>query len=318
MCPASAANATAAAAPASVRTVAMTGTTGLVGTALTARLQRGGTNVVRIVRGRSAPGENVLHWDPASGLADPERLSSVDAVVHLAGENIAAGRWNDRQKQRIRDSRVIGTRSLVQSISRSRRPPATLICASAVGFYGERGDAELDESAAAGTGFLADVCQAWEAEAMAAEQLGVRVVCVRIGVVLNPGGGALAKMLLPFRLGAGGVIGSGRQYWSWIGLHDLGRIFEFCLHESALRGPVNGVSPRPLTNTEFTRTLGQVLHRPTIFPMPAFVARLALGEMAEALLLASTRVLPTRLLNLGFHFEHPELQQCLEYELRAP
>lgn len=317
MSPAPSAETAASGAPASVRTVAMTGATGLVGTALTVRLQRAGTQVLSIRRGQSAPGQTMLQWDPYSGLSDPQRLAEVDAVVHLAGENIAAGRWNKRQKQRIRDSRVIGTRNLVQSLSRVARRPATLICASAVGFYGERGDTVLDESASAGTGFLADLCQAWEAEAMAAEQLGLRVVCVRIGVVLSPAGGALAKMLLPFRLCAGGVIGSGRQYWSWIGLHDLVTVFQFCLNNAALRGPVNAVSPNPLTNREFTRTLAQVLHRPAIFPMPAFVARLALGEMADALLLASTRVIPAQLSKLGFSFEHPELNQCLEHELHA-
>jgi uncharacterized protein (TIGR01777 family) len=203
----------------------------------------------------------------------------------------------------------------VKSLAKLQHPPKTLICASAIGYYGERGDEILTESSAAGTGFLADVCRDWEREAMAASDQGLRVVCVRIGVVLNPKGGALAKMLLPFKMGAGGIIGSGKQYWSWIGLNDLVRAIEFCLRNESVRGPVNAVSPHAMTNYDFTKCVGSVLHRPTIFPLPAFMARLVLGEMADDLLLASTRVSPSLLVKYGFQFEQPDLKSCLEHEL---
>ena len=236
--------------------------------------------------------------------------------MHLAGESIAAGRWNSKLKAKIRNSRIEGTRNLVKSIAAVEKRPRVLVCASAIGFYGDRGASELDESSAAGDGFLADVCRDWEVEANAATELGVRVVNVRIGVVLSPGGGALAKMLLPFKLGVGGVIGSGKQYWSWIGLNDLVRVIEFCINNESVVGPVNAVSPNPLTNKEFTKIVGSVLHRPTIFPLPAFMAKLVLGEMADALLLSSSRVMPKKLQKAGFTFAQPELAECLQYELK--
>lgn len=298
--------------------VAITGATGLVGKALSRLLNAQGSSVVAVTRTDGANYDNTIRWDPEKGVLNPSRLESIDAIVHLAGENIAAGRWNQAMKNRIRNSRVHGTRSLVQSLSQIEKRPKTLISASAVGFYGERGDRVLDESAAVGTGFLAEVCQQWEAEAMAAESLGMRVVCVRVGVVMSPRGGALAKMLVPFKLGAGGVVGSGKQYWSWIGLNDLARVFAFCVENDSLRGPVNAVSPESMTNHDFTKVLGQVLHRPTIFPLPAFMARLMLGEMADELLLSSTRVTPQKLLKAGFQFEQPDLTSCLEHELGTP
>ena len=248
-------------------------------------------------------------------MTDPSRLETVDTVVHLAGENIAAGRWTAALKDRIRRSRVEGTRSLVKSIAAVSRRPKTLVCASAIGFYGERGDTVLDEDAVAGKGFLADVCREWEQEAQAATELGLRVAIVRIGVVLSSKGGALAKMLLPFKLGAGGIIGSGKQYWSWIGLHDLVRIIAFCIERDSVQGPVNAVSPNSMTNYDFTKGMGRALHRPTLFPMPAFAAKLVLGEMANELLLASTRVTPKKLKEQGFEFHYPELVGCLEQEI---
>lgn len=295
------------------QTVAVSGATGLIGQQLASRLEASGAVVVPISR-RSVAGRSIV-WDPDTGVKNPELLNSVDAVVHLAGENIAGKRWNTAVKERIRRSRVDGTRSLVQSLREQDQRPRTLICASAIGYYGSRGDEILTEDSAAGTGFLADVCRAWEAEAMAAEEFGVRVICLRIGVVLSPRGGALAKMLLPFRMGVGGIVGNGRQYWSWIGLNDLVRALEFCLQTESLRGPVNAVSPETLTNAEFTRCLAGVLHRPAIFPMPAFAAKLALGEMADELLLSSIRVVPDRLLQHEFKFEQPDLTSCLKYEL---
>jgi len=295
------------------QTVVITGASGMVGTALGAKLREAGHKTLSITR-KASSSDSIL-WDPATGMKDPSKLEGVETIVHLAGENIAAGRWTAALKDRIRRSRVEGTRNLVKSIAAVQQRPRTLVCASAIGYYGERGEVILDEDASAGTGFLADVCRDWEHEAQAASDLGLRVVNVRIGVVLSPKGGALAKMLLPFKLGAGGVIGSGKQYWSWIGLHDLVRIISFCVENEALKGAVNGVSPNPMTNYDFTKGVGRALHRPTIFPLPAFVAKLALGEMANDLLLASTRVIPKKLQDHGFQFDYPELVGCLEHEL---
>lgn len=295
--------------------IAISGARGLVGDALTAELLKSGHKVVPMVRTSSGAATEIV-WDIQRGVVNPDRLKGIDTVIHLAGESIASGRWNAAIKEKIRNSRVQGTRSLVNSFRDSDVRPGTLVCASAIGFYGHRGDEVLNESSSGGNGFLADVCREWEAEAMKAEELGIRVVCVRIGVVLSRKGGALAKMLLPFKLGAGGIVGNGRQYWSWIGLTDLVRILQFCAETPTVRGPVNAVSPEAATNYQFTKALGSVLHRPTIFPLPAFMAKLVLGEMADELLLASIRVQPSALQKAGFKFETPELKQCLETELR--
>lgn len=299
-----------------VKTVAISGASGMVGTALSSVLRDEGKSVLGISRSEGGSYQDSIRWDPNSGLANPARLESVDCVVHLAGENIAGGRWNDSMKRKIRSSRVEGTRNLVKSIAAVDKRPSTLICASAIGFYGDRGDTELNESSPVGTGYLPEVCEAWEAEAEAATELGLRVVKVRIGVVLSPHGGALAKMLLPFKLGLGGVVGSGRQYWSWIGLHDLTRAIAFCINNDSVEGVVNAVSPTPMTNKAFTKGVGTALKRPTVFPLPAFMAKVVLGEMASALLLASARVLPVALTKSGFEFQHPELVDCLKHELK--
>jgi uncharacterized protein (TIGR01777 family) len=294
--------------------VGVTGSSGLIGKKLVERLRQQGDEVARIVRGAgSASGE--IHWDPARGQIDSRPLESCDAIVHLAGENIGDRRWSAAQKARIRDSRVLGTTLLCQTLAGLNKKPDVLICASAVGFYGDRGDYECDESASSGRGFLPDVCVAWEAATEPALRGGIRVVNLRTGMVLSRDGGALKKMLLPFQLGLGGVVGSGRQYWSWIALDDLVSTIVFCLATGSIEGPVNAVAPRPVTNREFTKTLGRVLHRPTVFPMPAFLARLALGEMANDLLLASTRVVPKRLAGAGFRFEYPELETALRHVL---
>ena len=295
------------------QTVAITGGSGMVGTALGAKLRQAGHNALSITRKTTC--SDSIQWDATTGLKDPSQLENVDTIVHLAGENIAADRWTAAVKDRIRRSRIEGTRSLVKSIAAVQQRPKTLVCASAIGYYGERGETILDEDAVAGTGFLADLCRDWEHEAYAASELGLRVVTVRIGVVLSPKGGALAKMLLPFKMGAGGIIGSGKQYWSWIGLHDLVRMIAFCVENESVNGAVNGVSPNPMTNHDFTKGVGTALHRPTIFPMPAFVARLVLGEMANDLLLSSTRVITRKLQDHGFRFDYPELVGCLENEL---
>ena len=299
-----------------VQSVAITGVTGMVGTELSRLLNENGNKVLGISRQKSPSNDNVIQWSPKEGLADPSQLESVDTIVHLAGENIAGGRWNAALKKRLRDSRVEGTRSLVRSIAAVSNRPSTLICASAIGYYGDRGSELLSEDAGPGSGFLPDLCRDWEHEANQAAELGLRVVNVRIGIVLSPKGGALAKMLLPFKLGLGGDVGPGDQYWSWIGLHDLTRVIDFCIRNESIHGPVNAVAPSAPTNHEFTKAVGRVLHRPTILPMPAFAAKLALGEMADALLLASARVVPQKLTEAGFQFDHPTLESCLEHELQ--
>ena len=297
--------------------VAVTGATGLVGSALVPFLLGGGHEVVPLRRTSGASGGDggAPGWDPRTGALSAGVADGLDAVIHLAGENIAAGRWTAARKARIRDSRVHGTRQLAEALAGLADPPQTLVVASAIGFYGDRSDAVLDESSAPGEGFLPDVCQAWEAASAPAREVGIRVVHLRIGIVLTPAGGALGQMLFPFRMGVGGVIGSGRQYMSWVALDDvLGGVLH-ALRAEDLAGPVNMVAPNPVTNREFTKTLGRVLRRPTIFPLPAFGARLAFGEMADALLLASTRVDPARLREGGFAFGHPHLEDALRHVL---
>ena len=295
--------------------VAVTGATGLIGSALVPFLRSGGHDAVPLRRAAASASDGAPSWDPASGALSAGALDGVDAVVHLAGENIAGRRWTAARKARIRDSRVDGTRRLAETLAGLARRPRTLVAASAIGFYGDRGDQRLDEADAPGSDFLADVCQAWEAAATPARNACIRVVHLRIGIVLTPAGGALGQMLLPFRMGAGGVIGSGRQYMSWVALDDvLGGILH-ALRTDGLAGPVNMVSPNPVTNAEFTKTLGRVLRRPTILPLPAFGARLAFGEMADALLLSSTRVEPSRLREGGFEFGYPDLEAALRHLL---
>jgi uncharacterized protein (TIGR01777 family) len=242
-------------------------------------------------------------------------LAGVDAVVHLAVENISEGRWTKEKKRRIRDTRVEMTRDVCEAAARQARPPRVLVCASAIGYYGSRGDEVVEEGSASGDDFLAEVCREWEAACQPALDAGIRVVNLRIGVVLSAKGGALAKMLLPFRAGAGGVIGSGRQYMSWIGLDDLSAIVLHAIRDDTMSGPVNAVSPETITNREYTKTLGRVLSRPTIAPLPAFAARLAFGEMADALLLSSTRVRAQKLEAAGFVYRTPTLEQVLAQTL---
>ena len=276
--------------------VAITGSTGLVGSEVMASLSVAGHEVVRIVRRAPAPGEKAVRWDPEKGEIDAAGLEGLDAVVHLAGENIASGRWNAARKAAIRDSRVNGTGLLCEALAGLARPPKTLVCASAVGYYGDRGEELLTEESSPGTGFLADVSREWEAASAPAARKGIRVVTLRIGVVLSSTGGALARMLPLFRAGLGGVIGNGRQYVSWVALDDLVGIVLHALQSGELRGPVNAVAPVPVTNREFTKAFGKALSRPTPLPVPAFALRLAVGgEMADALLLASARVFPRRL-----------------------
>jgi|HubBroStandDraft_6_1064221.scaffolds.fasta_scaffold81430_2 uncharacterized protein (TIGR01777 family) len=294
--------------------IVVSGSSGLIGSSLVPFLTTGGNSVTRLVR-RDRSGGPAVRWDPVLGTIDREGLEDYDALVHLAGENISSGRWNARTKKLIRDSRLEGTRLLCETINRLQKPPKTLVCASAIGFYGDRGDEVLDERFAAGEGFLADLCKDWETLTESVRPRGIRVVNVRFGVVLSPAGGALAKMLTPFKLGAGGVVGSGRQYLSWIAIDDAVGAIHHAITSESLNGPVNVVSPNPVTNRDFTKTLGRVLRRPTVLPMPAFAARLAFGEMADELLLASTRVVPHRLEETAYKFRHPDLEPALRHLL---
>ena len=289
--------------------IAITGSGGLVGSALVSFLTTDGHRVTRLVR--HAPSAGDSRWDPAAGVRDVARLHGTDAIVHLAGANIAAGRWTPRRKAEIRQSRVDGTRHLCESLANLSPPPKVLVSASAVGFYGNRGDALVTEDSPAGTGFLAEVCQAWEAATEPASRAGIRVVNLRFGMILSPAGGALQKMLLPFRLGLGGRVGSGAQYVSWISLRDVPGVIRHAVCLESLCGPINVVSPAPVTNAEFTRVLARVLSRPAGLAVPAFAARLAFGEMADALLLAGARAVPSRLQATGYRFQHPELEGAL-------
>ena len=296
--------------------VMLTGSTGLIGSALTLFLRAGGHQVRRLRREPSVD-PDTTHWSPTDGTLADGALDGIEAVVHLAGESIASGRWTTARKARIRDSRVDGTRRLCEALAGLESPPKVLVAASALGYYGDRGDELLDESALPGTGFLPELCQAWEDAVAPARERGIRVVHLRTGIVLSPLGGALGQMLLPFKLGVGGVVGSGDQFMSWISPDDMLAITLRALADDQISGPVNAVAPHPVTNREFTKTLGKVLRRPTIVPLPAFAARLALGEMADALLLSSTRVDPAVLRAAGFEFAHPNLEDALRHVLGA-
>ena len=295
--------------------IAVTGSTGLIGQALVERIEATGHAAVRVVRPGGAPpaaGSRVVAWDPAADRIDGEALEGIDAVVHLAGEPIAARRWSSDQKQRIADSRERGTAVLAGALSRLDQPPPVLVSASAIGYYGDRGDERLDESSAPGTGFLAEVCARWEAAAAAARSAGIRVVHPRTGMVLSRSGGALAELLPFFRAGLGGRIGSGRQWTSWITLHDEVEALMWLL-TADVEGPVNLTAPEPVTNRQLTAALGRALRRPTLLPTPkpALWARLG-RELTEALLYSSARVEPTVLTNSGFEFAHPDIATALQ------
>jgi hypothetical protein len=294
--------------------IVVSGASGLVGSALAPLLASAGHQVRRLVRGSTAT-EADIRWDPLAGSIDRRALAGCDAVVHLAGENIAGRRWSMAQKQKIRVSRVESTKLLAAALVALSPRPSVWVSASAIGFYGDRGDEMLDEASPPGEGFLPDVCHQWEEATRPAADAGIRVVNVRFGVVLSPQGGALKTMLPPFRFGLGGRLGSGGQYMSWIALDDAVRAIQQALTVDSLHGPANLVAPQPATNAEFTKTLGRVLGRPTIFPMPAPIARLAFGEMADALLLSSARVRPTRLAQSGFTFAWPQLEGALQHML---
>ena len=294
--------------------VIITGGTGMIGQELQSLLTTGGHEAIALTRG-AAGGEHQQHWDPSQEEYEPGWFAGCDAVIHLAGENIAGQRWTKSFKEKLWNSRIAVTRKLVAALQKLDDKPQTLISASAIGWYGDRGGEVLDESAPAGKGFLCDLCKEWEEASHSAKDSGIRVVNPRIGVVLSPKGGALAKMLFPFKMGAGGVLGSGKQYMSWIGLDDVAGAIYHALMTDSIEGPVNCVAPHPVTNREFTRTLGKVLNRPTIFPMPGFAARLAFGEMADELLLASTRVKNGVLDSTNYSYRTPALEECLRHQL---
>jgi uncharacterized protein (TIGR01777 family) len=296
--------------------VLVSGSSGLVGSALVSSLKEKGHAVRRLVR--EGGDEHDVSWRPERGEVEARRLADLDAVVHLAGESIASGRWTALKKAAIRDSRVVGTRLLCDALARQAKPPKVVVSASAVGFYGaDRGEEWLDESSSVGHGFLADVCREWESATRPAIDAGVRVVHARLGFVLSARGGGLARMLPPFRLGVGGVVGSGRQYVSWVALDDVVGAIEHALTHASLRGPANVVAPSPVTNREFTKTLGRVVGRPTLVPMPTFAARLAFGEMADELLLGSQRVRPAKLESSGYAFRWPNLEEALRHAVDA-
>jgi hypothetical protein len=296
--------------------ILVSGSSGLIGRALIPVLTTGGHRVTCLVRFKPRGGESLVYWNPASGETDTRKLEGFDAVVHLAGEPIT-GRWNAAKKRAIRESRVKSTRLLCETLARLSSCPRVLVTASASGYYGNRGDEVLREESGPGSSFLSQVCQEWEAATKLAAACGIRVVNLRFGFVLSGAGGGLAKMLPAFKMGVGGRIGSGRQYLSWIAIDDLVQIILFVATGEALHGPVNAVAPNPVTNLVFAKTLGRVLGRPAILPMPAFAVRLAFGEMGRELLLASARLEPARLLSAGYQFRFPQLEGALRHLLRS-
>ena len=290
--------------------ILISGSHGLVGQALSRSLAIDGHTVLRLVR-RNAANESEIQWQSDAGVIDSSPLEGLDAVVHLAGESIASGRWTDEKKQRIFDSRVKGTFALSKILAQLNEPPKSFLCASAIGYYGDRKDEVLTESSAPGNDFLSTVCVQWEKATSPAVEKGIRTLCTRFGIILDKKGGALAKMLTPFRMGIGGRIGEGKQWMSWIALDDVVSALRFVLNKTELTGPVNFVAPNPVTNEAFTRALGRTLGKPSLIPIPEFGVRLAFGEMADALLLSSQRVEPTKLNNAQFEFRLTTIDEAL-------
>jgi uncharacterized protein (TIGR01777 family) len=295
----------------------MTGASGLLGSALVPFLKTGGHEVVRLVR-RPPKARDEARWDPAAGTIDAAALEGVDAAVNLSGENIAGGRWTKERKALLRSSRLGPTRLLADTLAGLKTKPKVLVSASAVGYYGDRGDAWVTEAEPPAEDFLGRLSVEWEKATEPAARAGIRVAHPRLGVVLTPAGGALGKMLLPFKAGLGGVLGPGTQYMSWIAMDDVLGVIHHLLDRDDLAGPANAAAPEPVTNAAFTKTLGRVLGRPTVAPAPAFVLRLAFGEMADATLLSSTRVRPERLLATGYRFRFPTLEGALRHLLGKP
>jgi uncharacterized protein (TIGR01777 family) len=297
--------------------VLISGTSGLVGTAVADALRKDGHTVGQMVRTGGTARAGDARWDPASGTADLAAMEGADTVICLSGASVGEGRWTAERKKVLRSSRVDLTRVLVESLGRLKQKPRAFIAASAIGYYGNRGDEILTESSMAGNDFIALLARDWETESMRAESAGIRTVILRFAVILSPKGGALARMLLPFKLGAGGRLGSGKQWMSWAALEDVVEIVRAAIADERLRGPVNVAAPGPVQNVEFTRVLARVLHRPAIFPAPAFALRIALGEMADGLLLASQRVMPEKLRAAGYQFRYENLESALRAILGA-
>ena len=291
--------------------VLITGASGLVGKELQKSFAEKGYEMVLASRKEPTDDKNI-QWSIEDGFSEPDKLEGIDAVVHLAGENVSGLRWTEDKKKAIRDSRVLGTRNVVNAISKLTNKPKVFVASSAIGFYGERGDEEITESSAAGDNFLASVSKDWEAESRRAEDAGIRTVLLRTGIVLSNDGGALAAMLTPFKLGVGGVVGSGKQWMSWISMDDEIAVINYVIDNENIRGAVNATSPNPVTNHDFTKTLGLVLYRPTFLPLPEFAVSMVFGEMGDALLLASTKVMPKRLQDSGFKFKFPDLKAAIE------
>lgn len=290
--------------------ILISGSSGLVGSALISFLEKGKHEIFKLVRVRADLLPNEIAWEPQKRIINPSLLEGFDAIVHLAGENIM-GLWTEEKKKRIKDSRVLGTRVLSETLSQLKKAPSVLVCASAIGYYGNRGNEILTEQSSKGKGFLADVCEEWEEAARPAVEKGIRVINLRIGMVLSSSGGALKQMLPIFRLGLGGKMGMGDQYVSWIAIQDLVRIIDYAIHQKNLAGPLNAVSPFPVTNQEFTKTLGKELHRPTFFTIPAFMVNLIFGDLGKEVLLCSERVVPKKLEEEGFKFDYPSLAGAL-------
>lgn len=306
--------------------ILISGSTGFLGTALIETLQAQGHTIAPLLRPgtarKGAAGVNdkvnqqAIAWDPVAGRFDAARAEGADALIHLAGASIAGGRWTAARKELLRTSRIDATRHLIGALGKLQRPPRVIVAASAIGYYGDRGEETLTEAGAPGTGFLPKICREWEAEAARAALFGARVASLRFGIVLAAHGGALPRIVLPFKLGAGGRLGNGRQWMSWLTLRETIGIVQFALATPGLAGPINAVSPNPVRNSEFTAVLAKTLHRPALFPAPAFALRLALGEMAGALLLASQKVVPAKLTDSGYRFTSPDLPDALADALR--
>lgn len=294
--------------------ILITGSSGLIGSALIRSLNANGHTTLRLLRNNITV--DSPFWDPDNSIINMAGIKSIDAVVHLAGEGIAEGRWYKRKKNRILKSRVVGTKLIADFFAKSDTKPKVIISASGVGYYGDCGDNKVDENSHHGSGFLADVAKQWEDAALPAAKAGIRLVNIRLGMVLSSSGGALKKMIPPYKLGLAGIIGDGKQYMSWVCIDDVIEVIQYIINNQSITGPVNLVSPHPVTNHQFTKTLGTVLHRPTIFRMPAFAARLAFGEMADELLLSSTRAVPGKLTNSGYKFRYPELREAFEHLIR--
>jgi uncharacterized protein len=298
--------------------ILVTGSTGFVGSAVVKKLEQDGHSIVRVVRsgttaanGSGTP-QDTVRWDPTTQTFDSAPAEGADALIHLAGASIADGRWDASRKALLQTSRIESTRHLMHSLSQLKSPPRVIVSASAIGIYGNRDDEMLVESSEPGHDFLAELCRAWEAESAHGAGFGARVVMPRFGIVLGSQGGALPRMTLPIKMGVGGKLGTGRQWMSWVTLTEIVNVIQFALANANLSGPVNAVAPNPARNSDFIRVLAKTLHRPAIFPAPAFALRLALGEMAGALLLSSQRVLPAKLEQAGYRFVHPDLSEALQ------